>query len=252
MAWWKVVWSPEEVGWRVRAAVRAGWAELERAVLPSLSTLPQTQARLTDLTLSRLPAPPSPLASPVLQNALDQLRTAPTYAVRPTALLAPLSGRRNVLENGVTGALERAAQGLALRVFGSTGAGLGAGGVWIAWKEGAEWLVGSSAGDAAMSAAADAVQLSQTVGTGAGVGLLIALGGTRWAIGKWERAKKDWWGGWRRTAAGGERDMRTTLELALDQQVLVVPARASRGLQGLAERRAEEVKNLSSRLDELS
>ncbi|TFY66690.1 hypothetical protein EVG20_g4398 [Dentipellis fragilis] len=151
----------------------------------------------------------------------------------------PSNRRRAMLEGVVTDTLERAAQGLIARVFGSASAGVGVGGAWIAWQEGAAWLVGS-AGDAAVSAA----QMAEAVGTGTGLGLLVAVSGIRWAVGKWEHARRDWWMSWKRVADGAERDMRTSLEEALEKKVVIVPVRASEGLEDIVGKRSAEVDSL--------
>ncbi|KAA1471779.1 hypothetical protein DENSPDRAFT_929821 [Dentipellis sp. KUC8613] len=239
LSWWSVLWRADEVGWGVRGTLRSAWCELDRTLLPSLSKLPVAQAQLTHFTYSRLPAPPSPLASQVLRNSVDQLVAAPDYTVRPMELLAPLNRRRTMLEGVVTDTLERAAQGLIARVFGSASAGVGAGGAWIAWQEGAAWLVGS-AGDAAVSA----TQLAEAVGTGTGLGLLVAVSGIRWAVGKWERARRDWWLSWKRVADGAERDMKASLEEVLEKKVMLVPVRASAGLEDIVGKRSAEVDRL--------
>ena len=62
------------------------------------------------MTQSHLSALPAPLRSAVLTNTLAQLTTAPSYPVQTTTLLAPLTRRREVLDNGPTVRLERAAQ----------------------------------------------------------------------------------------------------------------------------------------------
>ena len=44
--------------------------------------------------------------------------------------------------------------------------------------------------------------------TAAGVGMPSAALGVRWAVGKWERAKRRWWKDWDRVGEGLERDLR--------------------------------------------
>lgn len=46
-----------------------------------------------------------------------------------------------------------------------------------------------------------------SVGTAMGVSMLCTLLGVRWAVGKWERAKKRWWADWRRVGEGLRRDL---------------------------------------------
>jgi hypothetical protein len=42
----------------------------------------------------------------------------------------------------------------------------------------------------------------------AGAGLLVFVGGLRWAVRRWERAQRAWVADWRRMAAGAERDIK--------------------------------------------
>ena len=44
--------------------------------------------------------------------------------------------------------------------------------------------------------------------TGIGVGLLGVVGSLRWAVGRWEKEKKRWWGDWERIGKGLERDLK--------------------------------------------
>lgn len=39
------------------------------------------------------------------------------------------------------------------------------------------------------------------------VGTLSAVGGVRWCVGRWERAKRKWWESWERVDLGLERDL---------------------------------------------
>lgn len=148
------------------------------------------------MTQSHLSALPAPLRSAVLTNTLAQLTTAPSYPVQTTTLLAPLTRRREVLDNGPTARLERAAQALVLRVGGSVAGGIGAGAGWVTWAGGASWIAGSGA-----------AEMLEAAGTGAGVGLLLALSGVRWAITRWEKARKSWWRDWKRVSDGVGRDV---------------------------------------------
>jgi hypothetical protein len=53
--------------------------------------------------------------------------------------------------------------------------------------------------------------LSMDVGTAIGVGLLSAVVGVRWAIGRWEKAKRRWWEDWERIGQGLDRDLRVCI-----------------------------------------
>lgn len=74
----------------------------------------------------------------------------------------------------------------------ATGVGIGWAG-WLGWLTGpTEGLLGLVAADAT---------------TYLGVGILTAVAGIRWGVGKWERAKKNWWADWKRIGDGLERDL---------------------------------------------
>jgi len=188
MTWWRVLWTPDEIGWRMRQATRDAWlGPISNSLLPALAPLPNTQSTHASRALSRITTTttttlPSALRSPLLQNALNQLTHAPSFAVVPRALLRPLEHRIARLDAGTTSALARAAQVLLLRVAGSLGVGAGA---------------------AVMGAGV----LAQGVGEAAGVGLLVAAAGVRWAIGRWDKARKMWRADWIRVTEAAERDV---------------------------------------------
>jgi hypothetical protein len=60
----------------------------------------------------------------------------------------------------------------------------------------AAYLLGLGSGVAVTSA-----------GTAVGISTLCMLLGIRWAVGKWERAKKRWWEDWSRVGEGLGRDL---------------------------------------------
>ena len=192
MTWWRVLWTPDEIGWRMRQATRDAWlGPISNTLLPALAPLPNIQSTHASRALSRITTTttttttttlPSALRSPLLQNALDQLAHAPSFAVVPRALLRPLEHRIARLDAGTTSALARAAQVLLLRVVGSLGVG---------------------AGTAVMGAGV----LGQGVGEAAGMGLLVAAAGVRWAIGRWDKARKMWRADWIRVKEAAERDV---------------------------------------------
>jgi hypothetical protein len=205
MTWWRVLWTPDEIGWRMRQATRDAYAgPISNALLPALAPLPNAQSTHASRALSRItgtstsggPMPPPTLRSPLLQNALEQLTHAPSFAVVPRALLRPLERRIARLDAGTTGALARAAQVLLLRVAGSLGGGAGA---------------------AVMGAGV----FAQGVGEAAGVGLLVAAAGVRWAIGRWDKARKLWRADWVRVKEAAERDVEVfSPSLALPSSVV--------------------------------
>ena len=195
MTWWRVLWAPDEVGWRMRQAVRDAWVgSIASGLLPALATLPSTQS---SRALSRTSALPQTLRSPVLLNALNQLTHAPSFTLEPPALLRPLEHRLlERLDAGPTTALARAAQVLILRVAGSVGVG----------------------------AVSGVLMLMQQVGEVLGAGMLLgAAAGFRWAIGRWDKMRKMWRADWVRVKGAAERDVEViTVSFLLGTSLLMV------------------------------
>ncbi|KAI0256400.1 hypothetical protein BJV78DRAFT_1273232 [Lactifluus subvellereus] len=227
LTWWRVLWAPDEVGWRMRQAVRDAWVgRIASGLLPALAALPSTQTTTLARALSRTAALPQALRSPVLLNALRQLAHAPSFAVDPRAPLAPLERRlARLLDAGPTAALARGAQVLLLRVAGSVGAGVGTG--------------------------TGALVLAHGVGEAAGAGLLVAAAGVRWAIGRWDKVRKGWRADWGRVREAAERDVQAALDEALEKQVLIVPMQAAEGIESIVVKREDEIRQLRREVDKL-
>ncbi|KAH9046088.1 hypothetical protein EDB84DRAFT_742205 [Lactarius hengduanensis] len=225
LTWWRVLWAPDDAGWRIRQAVRDAWVgSIAGGLLPALAALPSTQSRLADSARERVTtALPPALRSRVLLNALEQRAHAPSFALEPRALLAPLERRFARLDAGPTAALARAAQVLLLRAAGSTGAGVGAG----------------------------ALVLAHGVGEATGAGLFIAAAGVRWAIGRWDKARRAWRGDWVRVKEAAERDVQTALDEALETQVLIVPVHAADGVEEIIAKREDEIGQMRREVDKL-
>ena len=245
MTWWRVLWAPDEVGWRIRQAVRDAWVgSIASGLLPALAKLPSTQSSQSSRALSRTAALPQTLRSPVLLNALDQLTHAPSFTLEPRAVLRPLEHRLlGRLDTGPTTALARAAQVLILRVGGSVG----------------------------VSALSGALMFMQQVGEVLGAGMLLgAAVGFRWAIGRWDKMRKMWKADWIRVKEAAERDvevitvsflsrdvvadvnaLQATLDQALEKQVLIVPTRAADGIEGIVAKRKDEMAQLRLDVDKL-
>ncbi len=186
MTWWRVLWAPDEVGWRIRQAVRDARAgSIVNGLLPALATLPNTQSSQSSRALSRTATLPSTLRSPVLLNTLNQLTHAPSFALEPPALLRPLEHRLiDRLDAGPTTSLARAAQVLILRVGGCVG----------------------------VVAASGALMFMHQVGEVLGAGMLLgAAGGFRWAIGRWDKMRKMWRADWVRVKEAAERDVEVSI-----------------------------------------
>jgi hypothetical protein len=49
------------------------------------------------------------------------------------------------------------------------------------------------------------------LGTAVGVGVLGVVAAVRWAVGKWERAKRAWWSDWKRVGEGLGRDLKVKM-----------------------------------------
>ena len=189
LTWWRVLWTPDDASWRIRQAIRDAWvANITSGLLPALAALPSTQARLADTARSTcsIDLPPS-LRSRVLLNALDQRAHVPSFVIEPRALLVPLEKRIKRLSDGSTVALARAAQVLLLRVGASIGAG----------------------------ATSAMLLLQGGLGEAVGAGMLVGVVGVRWAIGRWERARRAWREDWGRVKEAAERDVQVRVKHTL-------------------------------------
>lgn len=129
------------------------------------------------------------LRSPVLENQLQQLKCLPNHVLTPNSLTRPIHDRRSQLIRYTTTRLHREAQSAVVGAFGGvlSGAGLG-------W-----WLV---FGEHILSLGA-----STEMGTAIGSGALLAVSSIRWAVGKWERAKRRWLQDSARIGEGLTRDL---------------------------------------------
>jgi len=84
-----------------------------------------------------------------------------------------------------------------------------------------------------------------------GVGILGGVAGLRWSVGRWERAKREFWGDWERVGKGLERDLTVALDRSFDEGVAAAPATVCNQLSGLGERRREELTELEGQVDAL-
>ena len=100
--------------------------------------------------------------------------------------------------------LHRDAQNAVLGAFGGMfgGAGLG---WWLAF------------GESALSLGA-----GSEAGTAFGAGVLAAVAGIRWAVGKWERAKRRWVDDAHRVGEGLKRDLKVRIKKVLQWTRLIV------------------------------
>ncbi|KAG6335569.1 hypothetical protein ID866_3509 [Astraeus odoratus] len=180
LSFWNLVWRVDEVGAIVSATVQRQWCkELEDELILQTGRLSAAQAQLSKCTWDLL-ATLTPLSSwssfhsPILLNELRQLESAPSYTLSPTTLTKTLHSRRDQLAQYTTPKLHRDAQSAVLVAFGGILGGSGIG-WWLAFGE---HLLSLGAGS--------------EIATAVGVGALVGTSSLRWAVGKWERAKRRW------------------------------------------------------------
>lgn len=216
LRWWELILRVDDIQEIVNAAIRQQWCkDLERTVWPPLLSrgfmdgvltpctilqlafhtgrLQAIQTQLSDRTGQFLRSfhPPSPFSSPVIYNNYQQLISSPTYLLPPTALLRPLSDRRDTLTKFPVVRLHLAAQQVVLSTLGSVTTGLGV--LWANWVGLIEnvSLIGMNLG-------------GETI---VGAGVLAGVVGLRWSVGTWEKAKRKFWADWERVGNGLARDL---------------------------------------------
>ena len=215
LGWWKLLWRVDDVQEIVNAAIHRQWCkDLERTVWLSLSfgcihgriliscaiqlvfhtgRLQSTQIQLRDKTVQLLHSfhPPSPFSSYVIHNNYQQMVSSPAYPLPSTALLQPLSERRDMLAEFPVARLHLAAQRVVLSTLGSATTGLGV--LWANWVGLIEnvSLLGLNLG-------------GETV---VGAGILAGVVGVRWSVGRWEKARRKFWADWERVGKGLGRDL---------------------------------------------
>jgi hypothetical protein len=155
--------------------------------------LQTVQTQLSDKTARLLHSfnPPSPFSSSVIHNSYQQMISSPAYPLPPTALLQPLSDRRDMLAEFPVTRLHLAAQRVVFSTLGSAAASFGV--LWANWVGVIEnvSLLGLNFG-------------GETV---VGAGLLAGVVGVRWSVGRWEKAKRAFWADWERVGKGLGRDL---------------------------------------------
>lgn len=229
LTWLKMIWRVDEIDSLVSSALDRHWCrELENQLILQTGRLTSTQASLTTSTFSQLaklrsPSSSSAFHSPILDNHLRQLAHSPTYALTPDALTRPIQKRRSQLTKHTTTHLHHEAQNAVLGAFGGMFGGAGVG-WWLAF------------GESALNVGA-----GSEAGTALGAGALVAVSSIRWAVGKWERAKRKWVEDADRVGQGLKRDLKVTLERGIDNNVAVVPIAAYEGLRELAGKQQEEI-----------
>ncbi|PCH43381.1 hypothetical protein WOLCODRAFT_103422 [Wolfiporia cocos MD-104 SS10] len=234
LPWWRLFWKVDDVGESVLAAVDQVFCrDLENRLVFHAGRIASLQQSFVDSANKLVTSFPSrsPFHSPVLQNALSQISSAPSFPVSVTALTQPIYARRQQLRFP-TARLQSTAQRVLLGMSGSVFSGMG-----VAW---AGWAGQLGIFDMA-------VQME----TALAVGMLGAVAGVRWSIGHFERAKRKWWQDYDRVGMGLERDLTATLHRTMEQHVYAVPEKAYEGLTELASKRDEEILELQDDVNSL-
>ncbi|KAI9510941.1 hypothetical protein F5148DRAFT_1147222 [Russula earlei] len=217
MVWWRVLWAPDEVGWRMRQAVRDAWVgSVASGLLPALAALPSTQ---TAQARTRPLAGRGASGVAALTRAAQ--RAEPTHAC---ALLCPRSAHAAPLARTPC----RAAR------------------FWPDCRARAR-----GAGPASAYRWQRAMIFTHGVGEAAGAGLFVVATGIRWAIGRWDKMRKAWMADWVRVKEAAERDVKVPLDQALETRVLIVPTRAAEGIEGIVAKREDELKQWRRDVNEL-
>ncbi|KAG6813369.1 hypothetical protein H0H92_011635 [Tricholoma furcatifolium] len=239
LTWWRMVWRVDEISTLVTQAMsQPGCRKLEQRLILQTGRLSMLQDEITKSMFDLLAAHPTPpFNSAILQNTLRQLMASP-FRVTPHNLTHPIDTRRRQIIEHPTTRLHVAAQRATLGMSGglATGAGLGWAG-WVGWLSGTgEGLLGTLGLDA---------------GTAMGLGLLTAAASVRWAVGKWERAKRRWWEDWDRVGDGLARDLKATLDKTMDNKVLLVAETGCDKLSELIAQRRSQVEEVEEAIDAL-
>ncbi|EIW83064.1 hypothetical protein CONPUDRAFT_164072 [Coniophora puteana RWD-64-598 SS2] len=231
LTFWRMVWRIDEIASTVGATLDAHWCKHLESQTGKLSSL---QDKYTSQTMSFLaslhePSPAASLHSAVLVNRLQQLSSSPSYALNTDTLTGPIYKRRAQILGYPTPRLHIKAQQAVAGTF--TGLFGGAGLSW--WLAFSENIVGIAGAEAA---------------TAAGAGGLVAALSLRWAVGKWQKAKKRWLQDFDRVCDGTQRDLQATLKRAIDDNVTIIASQACDQLQELAVQRKEEIGRLQDEL----
>jgi len=153
--------------------------------------------------------------------------------------------------------LHLAAQRVVFSTLGSTATTLGV--LWVNWVGLVEnfSLLGLNFG-------------GETV---VGAGILAGVVGVRWSVGRWEKAKRNFWADWERVGKGLGRDLtvrffpqlgisnalltpcakrrQATLDKEFDEHVASVPMTVCDQLENLEKKRREELIELEDQVDNL-
>ncbi|KAI0358684.1 hypothetical protein OH77DRAFT_1449298 [Trametes cingulata] len=238
LQWYKLFWRVDDIREVVTAAVDRAWCrDLERKLVFHAGRLAALQSSFKDsaAALCRSFPPSSPYHSPVLHNTLERIVSAPSYPLAATALTSPLHARQSQL-GFPTERLHVAAQRAVITMSGSILGGFGV--AWSGWAS-------------ELGLAGGFINVGMSVETALGVGMLGAVLGVRWAVGRWDKAKKRWWKDWDRVGEGLERDLKDALTRTMDQHVVLVSETACTGLEKIVAKRKAEVQELKEEVQSL-
>ena len=217
LTWWRMVWRVDEIGGIIGSAVEKVWCkELENKVgwkcfsftlyklieffcfiqlILHTGRLSALQKALTSSTFTVLSSHSTPpFNSPLLYNTVLQLCSSPSYPLTPQTLTSPLHTRRAQIIQYPTTRLHLAGQKVVLGMSSWLLTGVG-----VSWAGSVGWLAGTGEGVLGF--------VGMDAGTAIGVGVLGALASVRWAVGRWESAKRRWWEDWTRLGEALGRDL---------------------------------------------
>ncbi|KAJ3514118.1 hypothetical protein NLJ89_g2555 [Agrocybe chaxingu] len=238
LTWWRMVPRVDEISSIVAAAVTTAWChDLEKKLILHTGQLATAQRDLSKSAFTLLSKHP-PISSAVLRNSLLQLQSSPHYALTSGSLTGPIHSRRDQIIEYPTTRLHVAGQRAVVGMAGGVVTGVG-----ISWAGWLGWLLGSGEGLLGF--------MGMDAGTAVGVGMLSAVAGIRWGVGKWEKAKKRWWQDWERVGKGLDRDLKATLHRTMQQQVAVVADAACNGIEKSIRGREEELAVIGKELEEV-
>lgn len=87
--------------------------------------------------------------------------------------------------------------------------------------------------------------------TAVGVTAFCTMIALRWAVGYWEKARRRWMEDWRRTGDALQRDLEEELEVKVQQQIMIVPDTACKQIEGLLDKRSQELEETKDELQKL-
>ncbi|KAF8650396.1 hypothetical protein AX16_005204 [Volvariella volvacea WC 439] len=232
---WRMLWKLDEVGEIVNNALLRLWCkDLEKQLILQTGRLAALQETMSSSVFNLLSAHEAKFNSPVLKNKLLQLIASPTYTLSPTILTSPLQERASQIHEYTTPKLHVSAQIAVIGMSGGVATGLGiAWASWLGWLTGAEVLVGMD------------------IPTCLGLGGVLAATSVRWAVGKWDKAKRRWWDDWHRVGSGLDRDLKATLHSVVEERVTIVAREGLQGLQNMADARRVHINLLEDELEQL-